>query len=163
MRVDNLYNYYPQNGSTPLNVAAQKNHVKVVEVLLAAGANVDLAREVRHCLMVNSKLYNWKDRKAKQSPIFCIKVMVLVTTTITVHTSHKFYIFFALWRHTILSSVFNCLIIMVPMSLPVIGKVVSYVMIVYLLICSNLSRKKRYLWDCPEYSWTVFSSMCMPA
>ena len=38
---------FPQNGSTPLYVAAEYNHKKVAETLLAAGANIDLAREVR--------------------------------------------------------------------------------------------------------------------
>ena len=36
----------PQTGATPLYVASQQNHVKVVQLLLAARANVDIRREV---------------------------------------------------------------------------------------------------------------------
>ena len=42
-----FYLQLPQNGATPLNVAAERNHKNVVEILLAAGANIDLARKVR--------------------------------------------------------------------------------------------------------------------
>ena len=38
---------FPQDGCTPLYIAAQKNNVKVVEILLSAGANVNLAQNVR--------------------------------------------------------------------------------------------------------------------
>ena len=37
----------PQTGGTPLYIASQKNNVKVVEILLSAGASVNLARNVR--------------------------------------------------------------------------------------------------------------------
>ena len=36
-----------QDGFTPLLIASQCNHVKVIELLLGAGANVDLAKNVR--------------------------------------------------------------------------------------------------------------------
>ena len=49
---------FPQTGSTPLYVAAQNNHKKIAELLLAAGANVDLARKVRKRFMVNSKSFS---------------------------------------------------------------------------------------------------------
>ena len=39
--------HLPQTGATPLYIAAQKNHVDTAGVLLAAGANVDLATKVR--------------------------------------------------------------------------------------------------------------------
>ena len=38
---------FPQDGTTPLYMAAQNNNVQVVEVLLSAGANANLADEVR--------------------------------------------------------------------------------------------------------------------
>ena len=38
---------FPQDGVTPLYVAAQNNYTKVAELLLAAGANVDQAMNVR--------------------------------------------------------------------------------------------------------------------
>ena len=38
----------PQTGATPLYIACENNHVDIVGVLSAAGANVDLAIEVRH-------------------------------------------------------------------------------------------------------------------
>ena len=37
----------PQTGDTPLHKASEKNNVKVVEILLSAGANVNLATNVR--------------------------------------------------------------------------------------------------------------------
>ena len=53
---DNMYAqlsmYSPQTGATPLYIAAEKNHADVVGLLLAAGANADLATEVRHYLML---------------------------------------------------------------------------------------------------------------
>ena len=36
-----------QDGFTPLYIASECNHLKVVELLLGAGANVDLATNVR--------------------------------------------------------------------------------------------------------------------
>ena len=36
-----------QDGFTPLYIASECNHLKVVELLLGAGANVDLAKNVR--------------------------------------------------------------------------------------------------------------------
>ena len=39
----------PQNGGTPLFVAAQNNHLAVVEVLIKHGAKVDLTRDVSQC------------------------------------------------------------------------------------------------------------------
>jgi len=35
-----------QNGTTPLFMAAQNGHLNVVEILIAAGAKVDLAKDV---------------------------------------------------------------------------------------------------------------------
>ena len=35
----------PQTGATPLYIASKENHVDIVGVLLAAGANLDLARQ----------------------------------------------------------------------------------------------------------------------
>ena len=37
---------FTQNGATPLFVAAQNGHLHVVEILIAAHAKVDLARDV---------------------------------------------------------------------------------------------------------------------
>ena len=37
----------PQNGATPLYVAAQKGHVQVVEALVQAGADKDAPTKVR--------------------------------------------------------------------------------------------------------------------
>lgn len=39
-----------QNGSTALFHASQKGHLGVVNALLAAGCNVNLCKEVRHCI-----------------------------------------------------------------------------------------------------------------
>lgn len=39
----------PQTGATPLYIACENNHADIVGVLLAAGANADLAIEVRQC------------------------------------------------------------------------------------------------------------------
>ena len=39
-----------QSGATPLFAASQNNHIDVVKLLLTAGANPDLAREVRDCI-----------------------------------------------------------------------------------------------------------------
>ena len=42
----------PQNGTTPLYMASQKNHVEVIKVLLASGAKINLGRKVRILLTV---------------------------------------------------------------------------------------------------------------
>ena len=42
----------PQSGSTPLYIAAQNNHLAVVEVLIKHGAKVDLARDVSQCSFI---------------------------------------------------------------------------------------------------------------
>ena len=39
----------PQEGATPLYVAAQNNHVPALEVLIKHGAKVDLAMDVSQC------------------------------------------------------------------------------------------------------------------
>ena len=56
--------YSPQTGATPLYIAAENNHADVVGLLLAAGANADLATEVRHYLMLtlymNTCVHTWE-------------------------------------------------------------------------------------------------------
>lgn len=53
-----LVNVQSQNGFTPLYMAAQENHDRVVKYLLANGANQNLATEV--CLIImNTHLYNF--------------------------------------------------------------------------------------------------------
>ena len=47
--------YILQDGMSPLFVAAQENHEEVVKVLLIAGANLDLARQVRKIVLVQFK------------------------------------------------------------------------------------------------------------
>ena len=42
----------PQSGCTPLYIAAQNNHLAVVEVLIKHGAKVDLARDVSQCSFI---------------------------------------------------------------------------------------------------------------
>lgn len=45
-----LYIYLmPQDGTTPLWIAAQMGHSEVVKVLLLRGADRDAERNVRHC------------------------------------------------------------------------------------------------------------------
>ena len=45
-----MYNYlcfiFTQGGATPLFIASQKGHLNVAEILIAAGAKVDLAKDV---------------------------------------------------------------------------------------------------------------------
>ena len=38
----------PQDGTTPLYVASEKNNVEVIKFLLASGAKVNLGRKVRY-------------------------------------------------------------------------------------------------------------------
>ena len=47
-----IFLFSPQTGATPLYIASEKNNVDVVGLLLASGANADLATEVRHKLKV---------------------------------------------------------------------------------------------------------------
>ena len=37
----------PQDGTTPLYVASESNHVEVIKLLLASGAKINLGRKVR--------------------------------------------------------------------------------------------------------------------
>jgi len=37
---------FTQNGTTPLFMAAQENNIRVVQMLIEAGAKVDLAKKV---------------------------------------------------------------------------------------------------------------------
>ena len=45
-----MYNYlcfiFTQGGATPLFMASQEGHLDVAEILIAAGAKVDLAKDV---------------------------------------------------------------------------------------------------------------------
>lgn len=45
---DTFFTVCPQNGFTPLYMAAQENHIDVVKYLLENGANQSTATEVRH-------------------------------------------------------------------------------------------------------------------
>lgn len=53
---DSFFTVCPQNGFTPLYMAAQENHIDVVKYLLENGANQSTATEVRH---LNSLIDPW--------------------------------------------------------------------------------------------------------
>ena len=48
-----LMSYLLQDGLTPLYVASHENHKDVVQLLVASGANLNLARNVRNGLVSN--------------------------------------------------------------------------------------------------------------
>lgn len=52
-----LVNVQSQNGFTPLYMAAQENHDRVVKYLLANGANQNLATEVRSIKIITYLQY----------------------------------------------------------------------------------------------------------
>ena len=44
---------FPQDGTTPLYMASQGNHVEVIKLLLASGAKVNLGDQVRNqCILL---------------------------------------------------------------------------------------------------------------
>lgn len=46
----------PQDGTTPLYMASQENHVEVIKLLLASGANINLAKKVRNEYTVDKSM-----------------------------------------------------------------------------------------------------------
>jgi len=50
--VFHTYTHPPQNGTTPLYMASQLNHLDIIALLLAAGAKVNLGDEVRNQLVM---------------------------------------------------------------------------------------------------------------
>ena len=45
----------PQNGGTPLYIAAQEGHVDVVKVLLDKNASINRTKDVRGCVIMSSR------------------------------------------------------------------------------------------------------------
>lgn len=74
----------PQNGFTPLYMAAQENHIDVVKYLLENGANQSTATEVSPALWLFCFKVHVHSISCKGSPLFCLWQAGKVHITLTV-------------------------------------------------------------------------------
>lgn len=80
----------PQNGFTPLYMAAQENHIDVVKYLLENGANQSTATEVRLSTQSSNSLILMSiffSSSCKRSPLPCLKYARNVHVTFVMYNS----------------------------------------------------------------------------